>query len=90
MTEKLVLDEKLNTATAARLAEQMSAMEGKDVSLDASGVTFLGGLALQVLVAARKSCAAAGHVFEVTPRSDAFDEALVLAGFRPDDFDKEQ
>ena len=64
----------LDIQQAGPLRDQLLGLKGQAVSLDASGVERLGGLCLQVLLAARLSWARDGHDLSVTPASDAFVE----------------
>lgn len=65
---------------ATALRAQMRAQTGGALVLDASGVTHLGALGLQVLLSAAQSWRAAGQTLTISPRSEAFDEALALFG----------
>ena len=63
-------------------AHDLSALTG-NLELDASGVTHLGGLCLQVLLAAAQSCQADGRGFAISAPSDDFDAALSMFGVDP-------
>lgn len=52
------LPDVMDLRAAAPLARDLLALRGKDVALDGSGVQRLGGLCLQVLLAARQTWAA--------------------------------
>lgn len=54
------LPEKLNTAAAPKLFEDLSAHRGAPLTIDGSDVQFLGGLCLQVLISAQKTWTADG------------------------------
>ena len=70
----------LDINAAAPLAAELLALRGLPVTLDASSTERLGGLCLQVPLAARSAWALDGAPFEIAGRSDAFDEALELFG----------
>ena len=80
----LTLAPRLDLSQVAALTADLRARTGADLVLDAGAVTHLGGLGLQVLLAAAASWRAAGHALSVHPRSEAFDEALTLFGVTPD------
>ncbi|MBA4491837.1 lipid asymmetry maintenance protein MlaB [Paracoccus sp. S1E-3] len=82
MTARLTLPARLDLTAAKPLASDIAALAG-DVELDASGVTHLGGLSLQVLLAAAQSCRAAGRSFAIVAPSTDFDAALTLFGVDP-------
>jgi chemotaxis protein CheX len=76
----LSLPAKLDLSTVEAFCDAIRACKGGDLVLDASGVTFLGGLGLQVLAAAAADWRQAGHSLCITPRSDSFDNALTHLG----------
>lgn len=76
----LSLAPRLDLSQAGPLATALRAQTGGALVLDASGVTHLGALGLQVLLSAAQSWRAAGQSFTISPRSEAFDEALALFG----------
>lgn len=82
MTAQLTLPARLDLTAAKPLARDLSALTG-DLELDASQVTHLGGLCLQVLLAAAQSCQTAGHGFVVSDPSEDFDAALAMLGVDP-------
>lgn len=75
----VVLPPVLDITAAAPLREQLLALRGGPAALDASNVERLGGLCLQVLIAARNTWAADGEALRVVAASQAFSEQL--AGF---------
>lgn len=79
----VLLPEVLDRAASTRLAHDLLTARGRGVVLDASQVRRLGGLGLQVLMAARRAWAADGQPFRVDTPSPAFVEALSLLGARP-------
>lgn len=82
MTVALPLPARLDLTSARPLARDIAAIDG-DIRLDASGVRFLGGLCLQILLAARQHCAAGGRGFAISPRSTEFDDAIHAFGVDP-------
>jgi chemotaxis protein CheX len=70
----------LDLNAAGPLAARLLALRGAAVMLDASQVSRLGGLCLQVLLSAQATWAADGVTLDVTDRSQAFDDALALFG----------
>ncbi len=55
MAETLILPDILDLKAAAPLKAELLARRGRDLMLDASGVQRLGGLCLQVLLAAART-----------------------------------
>lgn len=86
MVKHLILKERLDSAAASELRGDIAAAEGGDVTLDASGVVFLGGLCLELLMCARQVWDAAGHGFAIQSPSDAFVENLSRFGLTPGAF----
>lgn len=72
MSAVIVLAANLDIQQAEPLKADLLALRGTPVAVDASGVERLGGLCLQVLLAARKTWAADGQGFDIAPASDAF------------------
>lgn len=77
---RLALAARLDLSAAEPLAAALRAHGGADLVIDASGVSHLGALGLQLLGAAALSWRAAGHRLRIAPRSDAFDAALQTFG----------
>ena len=75
MSAVVSLAERLDLVTARPLARQISAIGG-DLRLDASGVTFLGGLCLQIILAACQQCKSRGASFEIVNPSAQFTDAI--------------
>jgi len=76
----IALAPRLDLTHAELALTAIRAREGEALVLDAGGVTHLGGLGLQILLAAARSWRAAGLPLTITPRSSAFEEALCLFG----------
>jgi chemotaxis protein CheX len=86
MVRRLILKERLDSVAAAALRGELAEAEGGPVALDASGVAFLGGLCLELLMCARQVWSAAGHAFTVETPSEAFSENLTRFGLTPETF----
>ena len=82
MTAALILPERLDLISARPLAQDIAAIGG-DVLLDASGVRFLGGLCLQILLATRQHCLSGDRSFAITRPSEEFAEAIRTFGVDP-------
>lgn len=80
----LPLPSRLDLSVAQSLTRDILSMRGGPVTLDASGVAYLGGLGLQLLLAAARQWRQDGQDFAVLPRSGEFDGALALFGLSPD------
>jgi chemotaxis protein CheX len=85
MTAPFVLPARLDLSAAAPLRDALVGRRGGDLELDAGAVAHLGGLCVQLLLAAAVSWRAAGHSLTLASRSQAFDEALSLFGLSADD-----
>jgi chemotaxis protein CheX len=80
MSDPIVLQPVLDLKAAGPLKTTLLERRGEPLAIDAGAVQRLGGLCLQVLLAARRAWADDGHKLEFTPRSEAFSEALQLFG----------
>lgn len=67
-------------SAAAPMRSDLLKMRGGPVEIDAGDVQRLGGLCLQVLMAARATWQADGKPFAIIAASDAFHEGLRLFG----------
>jgi chemotaxis protein CheX len=76
----LRLTEILDLKAAAPLKADLLAAKGSSVQLDASRVQRLGGLCLQVLLCARRSCTTDGKMLRVIDPSTDFVDGLALFG----------
>lgn len=83
MTVVLTLPVRLDLPAARGLAADLRARAGAPLLLDASRVEVLGGLCLQLLLAARQTWARTGVPLAVGARSAAFDRALAQFGVAP-------
>ncbi len=83
MVKKLMLKERLDSQAAGDLRGEILAAEGADLTLNASAVTFLGGLCLELLMCARQVWEASGHAFSIEAPSEAFAENLSRFGLTP-------
>lgn len=75
-----VLPETLDLSSARPLHCDLLAKRGANLDVDASAVRKLGGLGVQVLLAASATWERDGHAFRVVNRSSPFSEALRLTG----------
>jgi chemotaxis protein CheX len=75
----------LDTGAAAQLANQLTALRGRPLVLDASGVERVGALGLQVLVSAQVTWAQDGKRLGLSTPSAALEAAFNQAGL-PHDF----
>ncbi len=73
----------LDLAAAGPLQSALLALRGRPATIDASEVQRMGGLCLQVLLAARNMWAADGHGFALNHASQAFTEATTLMAAGP-------
>jgi len=78
--DALLLDPVLDMRAAAPLKAALAERRGKPVELDASKVQRLGGLCLQVLIAARRAWHEEEQPLVIGHRSEAFTTALRLFG----------
>ena len=70
----------LDLQAAEPLRAELMALRGRPLTLDASQVTRLGGLCLQVLMSARKMWAEDGLNLTVEQQSSVFSEQLAAFG----------
>lgn len=80
MTARVSLAARLDLPAARPLAAALKAQEGKDIEIDAGAVTHLGGLCLQVLIAAALAWRAAGKSLTFSAQSEDFTSALSVFG----------
>lgn len=80
MTETLILPSRLDLNEARRLCVDLRIHADGPLTLDASEVEILGGLCLQVLLAARQHWIELGHSLSIAPRSEAFDRGVSQFG----------
>jgi chemotaxis protein CheX len=70
----------LDLQAAEPLRAELMALRGRPLNMDASQVARMGGLCLQVILAARQTWAADGVAIRVDQPSDAFIEQLGAFG----------
>lgn len=80
----LTLAPRLDFAACAQLHSEIGDARGKALVLDAAKVTFLGGLALDLLLRARAEWRARGLDFGITAPSDDLFEGLTVMGVAPE------
>ncbi|QXX75396.1 STAS domain-containing protein [Methylovirgula sp. HY1] len=85
-TQTLLLPMDLDAVAAASLFEVLSTMVGHDVTIDGSRVEQIGGLCLQILLAAVSTWKVDGAVLEFTNLSLDLVAGLELLGVRPQYF----
>lgn len=86
MINIIELPPRLDHQGARHLHAALAAQPRTDTRVDAGRVTFVGGLALQVLLSAAATWRAAGHRFTCEPVSDAFIEDIARMGADPTEF----
>ena len=74
MAARLALPAVVDIATVGRLRGEMLDHAADDLELDASGVERIGGLGIQLLLAAEKMWAAQGRRLSITAPSAAFQD----------------
>jgi chemotaxis protein CheX len=85
MTRRVKLDETLDLQATRRLAELLAMTKGP-IMLDASQVTYVGGLAAQLILAAHLSGGPEGAGFTVADPSPGFDDGMRRLGIDPATF----
>ncbi|MDQ2095711.1 STAS domain-containing protein [Rhodalgimonas zhirmunskyi] len=78
---EIVLPARLDVAICGSLSEELKAAQGRPLTLDASGVEFLGAMVLQLLISARRQWRIDGLPFHVRAPSGAFCSGLALLGY---------
>lgn len=89
MTSTLELAPRLDYEATGALYRRLCDCRGAPLTLDAGAVSYLGALALQLLIAARAQWQRDGEAFAILPRSDAFCEAVVALGLPAEFFGAE-
>lgn len=84
MMRLLKLEPRLDATAAERVLDQVVALHGQPVTIDAGDVIRVSTLGIQVLLAAAKEWASSGIPFNVTPHSDEFATALRILGIAPE------
>jgi len=80
LTPELRLPAVLDAAAAPALVQELVALRGGALVLEAGGVTRMGGLCLQALLSAKASWAADGQPLEIRNLSTELTETLALCG----------
>ena len=83
MSDPLKLPPRLDLSAAMQLASDLRAVKG-DIHVDLTGVSHLGALCLQTLIAASRHARAGGHAFHMTGTSDKVLEQMKLMGTSPE------
>lgn len=76
----LTLSDRLDLSQVAQVAKEITAHQSEDLTIDASAVTHLGALGVQLLLVARNHWAQSGNTLRIAPRSEEFDAALDCFG----------
>lgn len=83
----LKLPRRIDLTAVAGLRAEFLACAGQPLRVDAADVGHLGGLGLQVLLAAAAHWRQTGQLLVIEPRSAAFDAALAAFGLAPSALD---
>jgi len=83
MKGSLTLAACLDSLATEHLASELSRLRGHSVTLDAAQVTFLGALALQLLIAAQRQWKIDGKAFSIIDPAAAFLEGIAVLGSAP-------
>lgn len=84
----LKLPRRLDLTAARGLRADLLALSGHPLRLDAADVTHLGGLCLQLLLAAANHWRLSDQPLAIEPRSTAFDAALMAFGIDRSDLEQ--
>jgi len=84
MAAVITLQERLDFGAAPALKAEIVGQIGNDLQIDASGVTHMGTLCLQILIAASQDWTRNGLKLDLTSPSDICVTQLSLHGFTPD------
>lgn len=84
MTAVITLKDRLDFGAAPDLKAEIIGQVGNDLRIDASEVTHMGTLCLQILIATSTDWARQGLKFELNSPSDACVTQLSLHGFSPE------
>jgi chemotaxis protein CheX len=89
MTCILELPRRLDCQATGILHETLLARRGEPVTVDAGAVTFLGAIALQLMVSAQAQWRSDGIAFRITPQSRGFTDGVAALGLPPEFFSEE-
>jgi chemotaxis protein CheX len=84
MSEPYTLPPKLDLSAASGLAADLKTRCTADLTLDASDVTQVGALGVQIIASAARTAHAAGHKVQITQLTDKAVEQLSHLGFTPE------
>ena len=84
MTEAIVLKDRLDLAAAPRLQASLQEAPEGDVTLDLAGVSHLGALCLQLLIAAGRRAHAKGGALHLRNTSDRVLDQMRVMGITPE------
>jgi anti-anti-sigma regulatory factor len=80
MPNTITLAARMNFQASKDLHSRLNEYSSQDVEIDASSVDFLGGLAVQTLIAASRHWRASGCAFAITGASAPFRQCLTELG----------
>lgn len=83
MSDAIPLVPRLDLAAASALHEQLLAVSGQDVTLDASEVSYFGSICVQVLLVAARTAKEAGHALTLTNVTERAQGQLAAMGLTP-------
>ena len=78
--QQMVLPAALDISTIKAVASEFASMRGSPIQVDASHVTRIGGLGLQVLLAVQQAWNAEGTSIQFVNRSEGFERDIALLG----------
>ncbi|AXX98142.1 STAS domain-containing protein [Profundibacter amoris] len=84
MTTVITLQERLDFGAVTPLKTTILGHAGQDLEIDASQVSHMGTLCLQVLIAAANDWKQVGKTFQIISPSETCKTQLALHGFSPD------
>lgn len=84
MDDVLKLPESMDVARARAVANDLIQHRGDALTIDASEVTKISALAVEILLASAKQWQTDGHPFSITPSSPAFMTTLDDLGVLPE------
>lgn len=85
-TECVTLPTELDIKAASPLANQLLALRGRDVLLNASQIERVGAQCLQVLLSAASTWRSDGSSLTISEPSPAFTDAIEIAGLELSNF----
>ena len=87
---KIVLPEKLDASQLTQLFEQVSALRGKPLVLDAGSLRYVGAQGIQILLSAAKTWKRDGVALRLTSATEEFREIVSVLGIDSSDLATEE